>query len=385
MPTSAVLTRFLAVQAELNQVLVERSGAVENALLALLTGEHYLQLGQPGIGKTLLVDELLARITGARLFKILLNPSTVPDEVLGPVDLLQLSDHGRYTRIRTGSITEAEIVYLDETWKCNSVVLNGLLKIMNERKLDEIGMPTVQLPLISLFGSSNETPQDDSLRALDDRFVLREIVAPVQEDGAFVQMLTAPCLIPTAFLSLADIQEGQQAVRALKGTQEVLQAIVTLRHVLSEQGVYVSPRRWKKALGLIKAKTWLGDQTEMSIEDMTVLAHSLWTDPKERAAVQRAVFQIACPLSLRALEIEDQAEDILKQMPKEGADDFNAAAENALQAISDMHNLLHGEIERSHARDTVLALSSLAKIKAHHKRLAGILWKDVARFALAGK
>src|SRR5712691_7233184 len=40
--------KFLAVRDELNAVLLERSSAIDNALLAVISGEHFLQLGPPG-------------------------------------------------------------------------------------------------------------------------------------------------------------------------------------------------------------------------------------------------------------------------------------------------------------------------------------------------
>lgn len=272
-------------------------------------------------------------------------------------------------------------------FKCNSVVLNLLLGIMNEREVDEIGADAVlKVPLISLFGASNEIPDDSGLRAFEDRFVLREIVQDIGDDAAFVRMLTTPKNTPPqAFLSLQDIYDGQAAVEAVKGTNEVLQGIVTLRHQVSEAGIYVSPRRWFKALTLIKARTWLNGLPETTIEDMTVLANSLWTNPKERGAVERLVYQVACPLYLWALEMEDMAADILKDIPKEEDSNFHAMAENGLSQIVDIYNRLHEEITKSHARDKAKALASLDKIKGFHKKIAGVLFKNVSRLSLAGK
>ena len=383
----ALLDRFHAFQADMNNVLVERASTVELALIALLSREHFLQLGSPGIGKTMLVDQLHARIAGAKRFKKLLSASTVPDELLGPVDLLEYADNKRWVRHHARSVVEAHLVFLDEVFKSNSVVLNLLLGIMNEREVDEIGADTVlTVPLISLFGASNEIPEDSGLRAFEDRFVLREIVQDIGDDTAFVRMLTTPKHVPPqALLSLQDIYDGQAAVEAVKGTNEVLQGIVTLRHQVSEAGIYVSPRRWFKALTLIKARAWLNGLPETTIEDMTVLANSLWTNPKERGAVERLVYQVACPLYLRALEVEDQATEVFRSMPKQDAADFHSQGENILQQITDMHNVLYEAIQKSHARDTARAVASLNKVKGYYKAVAAVLFENVSRLQLAGK
>ena len=266
------------------------------------------------------------------------------------------------------------------------MVLNILLGILQEHEVDEIGADAViTVPLISLFAASNELPAE-GMPAFEDRLMLREIVQDIGDDTAFVRMLTTPKHVPPqALLSLQDIYDGQAAVEAVKGTNEVLQGIVTLRHQVSEAGIYVSPRRWFKALTLIKARAWLNGLPETTIEDMTVLANSLWTNPKERGAVERLVYQVACPLYLRALEVEDQATEVFRSMPKQDAADFHSQGENILQQITDMHNVLYEAIQKSHARDTARAVASLNKVKGYYKAVAAVLFENVSRLQLAGK
>ena len=374
--------KFRAVQDELNTVLLEREAAVENSLIALLTGEHYLQLGPPGVAKSYLVDQLTARITGASLFKILLNPSTTPDEVFGPVDLIELADHGHYTRRRTGSITDAAIAWCDETYKCNSVVLNGLLKIMNEREFSEIGMPSVHVPLLSMFGASNETPTDNGLQAFDDRFIIRELIQEISDDTTFIQMLIAPDHTPQAFVSIADIQVAQQEVTQVKGTTEVLQKIVELRHACSNEGVRPSQRRWKKALAIIKARAWLDGLPETDIEAMTCLTHVLWRDPKERKTVERIVYEVAAPLYLQAVAIEDQAAELMAALPREDAENYQSIAENVLVQTRDMALMLRRDIQASAARDKSRALAALTKVEGYHNRVKTALFQAVSRLTL---
>ncbi len=69
-------------------------------------------------------------------------------------------------------LPEAEIVFLDEIFKSNSAILNSLLQLINERRFAN-GPVVVDVPLISLFGASNEVPNDDNLAAMFDRFLLR--------------------------------------------------------------------------------------------------------------------------------------------------------------------------------------------------------------------
>ena len=69
-------------------------------------------------------------------------------------------------------LPEAEIVFLDEVFKCNSAILNALLALLNERHYTS-GGKRIECPLISAFGACNEVPSDETLTALFDRFLLR--------------------------------------------------------------------------------------------------------------------------------------------------------------------------------------------------------------------
>ena len=378
--------QFLAVRNDLRSCLLERDTAIDNALLALLSGEHYLQLGPPGTAKSLLVRAIAARIESAGYFEKLMTSFTVPEELFGPIDLVGYADRGEYRRLGTGSLSQASIAFLDEVYKANSAILNSLLSIMNERLVHEVGMPPQHVPLLSLFAASNETPQDGSLRALDDRFLLREVVDYVREEASFFALVTAPLEVctPAATLTLAEVLQAQRAASQVKGTSEVLQALLTLRQALSHEGVVVSDRKWRQCGKLLKARAWLDGLPEMDIEGMTCLVHALWTDPKERKTVERCVYEVAAPLDLRAVEIEDQAAEVYASLPAEdSACDYGHKAENVLQALVDMHGMLKRDSDASAARDKRRALAALHTIEGYHKSVSTTLFHNVARLTLA--
>ena len=110
-----------------------------------------------------------------KFFEYLLHGFTEPDEILGVVDLHELKENKRFTRIRDGSITEADLIFLDEAFRGNSAILNSLLTIINERRVYEAG-EIVRAKARVIFGASNDTPtprQLEELGAFYSRFIIR--------------------------------------------------------------------------------------------------------------------------------------------------------------------------------------------------------------------
>ncbi len=274
-------------------------------------------------------------------------------------------------------------MFLDEIGRGNSVVRNALLKIILERTLDEIGMAQVTVPLISLFAASNSSMTDDEdLQAFDDRFVLREVVQEIVDDDAFTRMITAKCQAPKAWIDLAQIRLAQEEAAAIRGTREVLDKIIELRHACSSEGISVSPRRWKKALAITKARAWLDGEPEVAPEHLAVLTSVLWRDPDERKAVERLVYQAACPIYLTALEAEDSVTDLVKNLPEPGAANYEEAVENCLMQIADCHADLDQHVQRSRVKNLERAKKSLQTIAAVHEGLARDIKKRMQRMQL---
>ena len=131
-----------------------------------------LLVGPPGTAKSALVRHL-ARLVDARYFEYLLTRFSEPNEIFGPIDIKAFRE-GTYVRRVEAMLPDAEIVFLDEIFKSNSAILNSLLSILNERRFFT-GSASIQVPLSSLFGATNEIPNDDALAAVFDRFLVRAL------------------------------------------------------------------------------------------------------------------------------------------------------------------------------------------------------------------
>src|SRR5205823_1979953 len=123
--------KFTTMRRELSTALIERDEEIDLVLTALIAQEHVLLVGQPGCGKSLLLDSVMKWMHGRR-FSILFTKFTCPEEVVGPISIAGLKED-KYRRVTTGKLPEAELAFLDEAFKGSSAILNTLLRILNER------------------------------------------------------------------------------------------------------------------------------------------------------------------------------------------------------------------------------------------------------------
>jgi MoxR-like ATPase len=154
----------------LQRRFVGRDEVLELIALAVVAGEHLFLYGPPGTAKSALIRQFAQAVQG-RYFEYMLTRFSEPNEVFGPIDISRLRE-GVVATVTTGMLPEAEFAFLDELFNANSAILNNLLTVLNERVYRR-GAETFRLPLLSLFSASNHLPEDEALRALFDRFLLR--------------------------------------------------------------------------------------------------------------------------------------------------------------------------------------------------------------------
>jgi MoxR-like ATPase len=344
-----------AVIDPLKQRFVERGEVIDLIALALTAGEHLFLLGPPGTAKSALIRHF-AWAVRARYFEYLLTRFSEPNEIFGPIDIARLRE-GVVATVTTGMLPEGEFVFLDELFNANSAILNNLLTVLNERVYRR-GAETHSLPLLSLFSASNHLPEDDALRALFDRFLLR---CPVDNlpRPSMPRLLAAGWELERPLDGQANEGAGISAndLRAL--SRQVLDVdLGPVRDLYADAafkvrdlGVAFSDRRAVKGLKLVAASALLCGRSAALPADLWVLRY-VW-DREEQIGPLRTLIdgvleqhptgEPAHPLAARAEQVD--AEDLARQL--DGAE-------------RDLQNDGRGLVALAQLRERVAALADRA-------------------------
>jgi len=186
-------------------------------------------------------------------------------------------------------LPRAEIAFLDEVFKANSAILNALLTILNERVFYNGGRPE-PVPLIFAIGASNEVPDDASLAALYDRFLVRLWTDNVEE-ARFGELFSRGWQLErdrigsgnkmelgnvTTTSALRTLHRSLDEVNVDKIGRDYREVIRRIR----AEGIDLSDRRVIKLLKLIAASAIRRKSTDANPGDFWVLKH-VWNNPDQ--------------------------------------------------------------------------------------------------------
>ena len=346
---------------------VGRDEIVDLIVLAVTAGEHLFLHGPPGTAKSALIRQFAAAVQG-NYFEYLLTRFSEPNEVFGPIDLARLRD-GTVATVTTRMLPEGEFVFLDELFNANSAILNNLLTVLNERVYRR-GAEVHQLPLLSLFAASNHLPEDEALKALFDRFLLRCHVENLKRED-MPRLLAAGWELEEAVplestVSAADLRAlSRQVYRTELGSIAARYAEVVGK--VRDLGVALSDRRAVKVLKLVASSALICGRSAARVSDFWVFRY-VW-DREEQIAPLAALVagviephvdevdthplaavpdrvdgnEIARQLDAVATEIEDRSRGLLAV----------ARTRDHLAALADRVAWLPDEPARRHLNDRI--------------------------------
>lgn len=380
-----MLERFKQLLGEMNRGVYEKETEISLSLLAALAGESIILLGPPGVAKSMVARQLKTAFREAQSFEYLMSRFSTPDEIFGPVSIQKLKTSDTYERAVEGYLPTADVVFLDEIWKAGPAIQNTLLTVINE-KIFRNGNREMHLPLKLLVAASNELPaKGEGLEALWDRFVIRIESRPIKLEKNFRAMLLeshADFLGPTDFTDSTDFSgftgglghadfadnadfsdlkitaeeyaEWTERIDKIGVKIEVLDAISAIRKSLravnvdeaaERRNIYVSDRRWKNIVRLLRTSAFMQDREEVDICDLLPIYHCLWQEPEERDAIRNIVIRaLFSPFADKLVEMKNAlAEDIkyhrVRRNPEDGRD-YEGEIENLSDGLSSLEKQL---------------------------------------------
>lgn len=380
-----MLERFKQLLGEMNRGIYEKETEISLSLLAALAGESIILLGPPGVAKSMVARQLKTAFRDAQSFEYLMSRFSTPDEIFGPVSIQKLKTSDTYERAVEGYLPTADVVFLDEIWKAGPAIQNTLLTVINE-KIFRNGNREMHLPLKLLVAASNELPaKGEGLEALWDRFVIRIESRPIKLEKNFRAMLLdshADFLGPTDFTDSTDFSgftgglghadfadnadfsdlkitseeyaEWTERIDKIGVKIEVLDAISAIRKSLravnvdeaaERRNIYVSDRRWKNIVRLLRTSAFMQDREEVDICDLLPIYHCLWQEPEERDAIRNIVIRaLFSPFADKLVEMKNAlAEDIkyhrVRRNPEDGRE-YEGEIENLSDGLTSLEKQL---------------------------------------------
>ena len=282
----------------LNERVFGKEHVIALSFLSAMAGESIFLFGPPGVAKSMVARRLKLAFRRGKAFEYLMSRFSTPDEIFGPVSISRLKDMDVYERVTEGYLPTADVVFLDEIWKAGPAIQNALLTVINE-KIYRNGNKLLRIPLKGLIAASNELPaQGQGLEALYDRFLVRLLVGGVEDVSDFDRMLMSsdesePVIPEELPVDGEEYAEWQRGISDIKVHYSVLEVIHQLREEIEEYNhriendgsevpyLYVSDRRWKKLVKLMRASAFLNCSDTVRLSDCLLLAHCLWSEPSQ--------------------------------------------------------------------------------------------------------
>lgn len=295
MSDESLPSRFSELERVLNAEHIERSEEIRCALLALVAGCTFFMVGPGGLAKSQLAQRIHLYIEGGEFFDHALDRFSKPEELFGPQSLKALRED-RWERNVEGTLVTADWAMIDEFFEANSAMLKTMLRALNERMFRN-GTQVLVMPLTTVICASNEIPTERRLLPLYDRLLIRRRVKPIVEDGRFVQMLELELPEhPEPLLAWSDVLKAQAEAAMVRLPDSVLVAVAKIRRALKDKGIEPSDRRFRQAMGVVRAAAWRDGCSEAEPTHLTVLSDICWHDPAQISDVQQALDDVLEPL-----------------------------------------------------------------------------------------
>lgn len=262
--------RFVTAMDEMEEVLVSRTEEIEALKLCIATKSHLMLEGPHGIAKSMLADEAMRRITGAKVFKKQFMKGTQTDEVLGPMNAKKYREEAIWEHNIAGMLPDCHFFYGDEIYRASDQCLPLMMGILNENEFINGGV-RIQCPLITAIGTTNFVTDSEELEAFHDRWQVR-VKSSALTAASDIRTMLSRALVreesSPSTVSLDEIHSINRAVRTIRIGDDILDVLpeVFQKYASAMSGIYISDRRKVQALKFMQAAALLSGKQEVEAE-----------------------------------------------------------------------------------------------------------------------
>ncbi len=339
-PPAPTLPQLLhQLESELSTIFFEREMHTDVILTAMLARCHGYLEGDPGTGKSDLLETICKAITAGKYARFLMDPFMGKEDVFGAHDINRYLAGGGWHRDTNNTIVDAHVALFDELPRTNEGIMASILTIMNEGRYKENGI-WIDAPLISAWGAANDFIFD-VLPALADRFMVTLSVEDLKEESSFEKLMArAASGVRTPLMTQIPLDMLTHAcdveVPAVVIPAGVLESVRQLRSDLAAEQVRLSPRRWYNTARLIKASAYKEGKAVADEDNLAILQHSLFAHQDQRGLVRSKVLALTSPITKAALELGAQIDSISAEIDKRRKDSLPERAAYGAQAQYDL-------------------------------------------------
>ena len=229
MTTEHLKQTLIAARAEVAKVIIGQTAVVDRCLIAIITGQHALIEGVPGVAKTLLV-RTLAHVLGCGFARIQFTPDLMPADITG-TSIFNLQ-RNEFTLVKGPIFTS--FLLADEINRAPAKTQSALLQAMQERVVT-IDRDTHALPPnFTVFATQNPIEYEGTYplpEAQKDRFMLKiTMTSPARDEELALAQRTLGPESPEKVLASGAVQAVVKAEDLVALREQLM--LVTMREEL---------------------------------------------------------------------------------------------------------------------------------------------------------
>ena len=211
-----------------------------------------------------------------------------------------------------------------------------MLTVINE-KIFRNGDEELEVPMKALISASNELPaKDQGLEALWDRFLVRFVVNGIEDKEKFNKMISEKLnayednIEKDEKITKEEYQKWGKKIDEINIPDNVFNVIHYIRNYIaeeynkgkkSEEQIYVSDRRWRKIVKLLRTSAFLNDRSEVDLMDCFLIKHCIWNEKEQRDTafqyVSESIEKYGYTFDFDFSDIEEEIKELEEDIKKE--------------------------------------------------------------------